>query len=234
MLNEFINDLKSSPYYNRLFVNHDIIMLCMYGSRQLDVVDSKSDYDLVAITSDLEEPSAPEEFLTYNGIKVHWYYKPISSIIDARRKTHSYFGAMQFALLKDDLILYENPAYMRAIQFLKNRKEVIGRINAYNLVNAQQALIDSVLSESTISEQNYTKFLYHLCYTSYYLLGETIDKDFLVRVKRIREFPITEQDKQQVVLRLQLLRQFVNNNRFDVDNAVAVLDGEAQTALQSM
>lgn len=141
---------------------------------------------------------------------------------------------MQFALLKDDLILYENPAYMRAIQFLKNRKEVIGRINAYNLVNAQQALIDSVLSESTISEQNYTKFLYHLCYTSYYLLGETIDKDFLVRVKRIREFPITEQDKQQVVLRLQLLRQFVNNNRFDVDNAVAVLDGEAQTALQSM
>ena len=80
MLNEFINDLKSSPYYNRLFAGHDVILISMYGSRPLDIVDNKSDYDLVVITSDFEEPVSPEEFLTYSGIKVHWYYKPLSSI----------------------------------------------------------------------------------------------------------------------------------------------------------
>lgn len=234
MLNEFINDLKSSPYYNRLFTGHDVILISMYGSRPLDVVDSKSDYDLVVITSVFEEPVSPEEFLTYNGIKVHWYYKPLSSIIDARRKTHSYFGAMQLAFMTDDIILYENPAYARVVHFLKNRKDIIGRINAYNLINAKQGLIDSVLAEGTITEHNYTKFLYHLCYTSYYLYGEVPNKDFLIEIKRIGELPVRDEYKNLAVTRLTMLQNYKALNPFDIDSAVAMLDGEAQSLIQNL
>lgn len=234
MLNEFINDLKSSPYYNRLFTGHDVILISMYGSRPLDIVDSKSDYDLVVITSDFEEPFSPEEFLTYNGIKVHWYYKPLSSIIDARRKTHSYFGAMQLAFMTDDIILYENPAYARVIRFLKNRKDIIGRINAYNLINAKQGLIDSVLAEGTITEHNYTKFLYHLCYTSYYLYGEVPNKNFLIEIKRIGELPVRDEYKNLAVTRLTMLQNYKALNPFDIDSAVAMLDGEAQSLIQNL
>ena len=234
MLNEFINDLKSSPYYNRLFTGHDVILISMYGSRPLDIVDSKSDYDLVVITSDFEEPVSPEEFLTYNGIKVHWYYKPLSSIIDARRKTHSYFGAMQLAFMTDDIILYENPAYARVVRFLKNRKDIIGRINAYNLINAKQGLIDSVLAEGTITEHNYTKFLYHLCYTSYYLYGEVPNKDFLIEIKRIGELPVRDEYKNLAVTRLTMLQNYKALNPFDIDSAVAMLDCEAQSLIQNL
>lgn len=234
MLNEFINDLKSSPYYNRLFAGHDVILISMYGSRPLDIVDSKSDYDLVVITSDFEEPVSPEEFLTYSGIKVHWYYKPLSSIIDARRKTLSYFGAMQLAFMTDDIILYENPAYARVIRFLKNRKDIIGRINAYNLINAKQGLIDSVLAEGTITEHNYTKFLYHLCYTSYYLYGEVPNKDFLIEIKRIGELPVRDEYKNLAVTRLTMLQNYKALNPFDIDSAVAMLDGEAQSLIQNL
>lgn len=234
MLNEFIKDLQSSPYYNRLFTGHDVILISMYGSRPLDIVDSKSDYDLVVITSDFEEPVSPEEFLTYNGIKVHWYYKPLSSIIDARRKTHSYFGAMQLAFMTDDIILYENPAYARVVQFLKNRKDIIGRINAYNLINAKQGLIDSVLAEGTITEHNYTKFLYHLCYTSYYLYGEVPNKNFLIEIKRIGELPVRDEYKNLAVTRLTMLQNYKALNPFDIDSAVAMLDGEAQSLIQNL
>lgn len=234
MLNEFIKDLQSSPYYNRLFTGHDVILISMYGSRPLDIVDSKSDYDLVVITSDFEEPVSPEEFLTYNGIKVHWYYKPLSSIIDARRKTHSYFGAMQLAFMTDDIILYENPAYARVIRFLKNRKDIIGRINAYNLINAKQGLIDSVLAEGTITEHNYTKFLYHLCYTSYYLYGEVPNKNFLIEIKRIGELPVRDEYKNLAVTRLTMLQNYKALNPFDIDSAVAMLDGEAQSLIQNL
>ena len=233
MLNEFIKDLQNSPYYNRLFAGQDVILISMYGSRPLDIVDSKSDYDLVVITNDFEEPVSPEEFLTYNGIKVHWYYKPISGIIDARRKTHSYFGAIQFAFISDDIILYENPAYARVIRFLKNRKDTIGRINAYNLINAKQEIIDSVLSEGTITEHNYTKFLYHLCYTSYYLYGEAPNKEFLREIKRIGDLPVRAEFIGLAVTRLAMLRNYSVSNPFDVDGAVAMLDNEVQLALQN-
>lgn len=165
---------------------------------------------------------------------MHWYYKPLSSIIDARRKTHSYFGAMQLAFMTDDIILYENPAYARVVRFLKNRKDIIGRINAYNLINAKQGLIDSVLAEGTITEHNYTKFLYHLCYTSYYLYGEVPNKDFLIEIKRIGELPVRDEYKNLAVTRLTMLQNYKALNPFDIDSAVAMLDGEAQSLIQNL
>ena len=39
MTEQFINDLKSSPYYERIFNGHDVIMIALTGSRLIDVVD---------------------------------------------------------------------------------------------------------------------------------------------------------------------------------------------------
>ena len=232
MLNEFINELKVSPFLSRILSGHNVITVCMYGSRLLNLTDNVSDYDLLAITDDSEEPSYPQEYLTYAGAKVHWYYKPLASIIDARRKTHSYFGTMQLAFLTDDEIIYENPTFANVIRFLKDRKELIGKINAFNLVNAKRELIDSVLAEGTIAEHNYTKFLYHLCYTSYYLYGEVPDREFLIEIKRIGDLPVREEYVALAVARLTMLRNYTASNPFDVDGAVALLDNEARIALQ--
>ena len=234
MLNEFIQDLKNSPFLNRILDGHNVIMVCMYGSRLLDLTDNISDYDLLVITDDNEEPSYPEEYLTYEGVKVHWYYKPLASIIDSRRKTFSYFGTMQLVFLTEDKIIYENPAFARVIKFLKDRKETIGLINAFNLVNAKRELIDSILEEGTIAEHNYTKFLYHLCYTSYYLHGEEPDREFLIEIKRICEMPVREEYIGLAVARLAMLRDFVVNSPFDVDNAIAELDSEVQMLVHNM
>lgn len=234
MLNEFINELKASPFLSRILSGHNVITVCMYGSRLLNLTDNVSDYDLLVITDDSEEPSYPQEYLTYAGAKVHWYYKPLASIIDSRRKTFSYFGTMQLAFLTDDEIVYENPTFANVIRFLKDRKELIGKINAFNLINAKQELIDSILAEGTIAEHNYTKFLYHLCYTSYYLYGEVPDREFLIEIKRIGGLPVREEYVALAVTRLVMLRDYIANNPFDVDNAVAMLDSEAQMLLQNI
>lgn len=232
MLNDFIQDIKSSPFLNRILDGHNVIMLCMYGSRLLDLTDDISDYDLLVITDDSEEPSYPQEYLTYEGVKVHWYYKPLASIIDSRRKTFSYFGTMQLAFLTDNEIIYENPSFASCIRFLKNRKETIGLINAFNLFNAKKDLVESILAEGTISEHNYTKFLYHLCYASYYLRGEEPNREFLVELKRIGEMSVDKKYVDLAVTRLAMLRDFVTNSSFDVDGAVAELDNEVQALLQ--
>lgn len=234
MLNEFKNDIKSSPFFSRILDGHNVIMVCMYGSRLLDLTDDLSDYDLLVVTDDNEEPSYPQEYLTYDGVKVHWYYKPLSSIIDSRRKTYSYFGTMQLAFLTEDEIIYKNPAFARVIQFLMDKKETIGRINAFNLINAKQDLIDSILTEGTIAEHNYTKFLYHLCYTSYYLYGEALDRDFLIEIKRICELPVREEFIGLAISRLVMLRNYIANSSFNVDNAVAELDREVQILVRDM
>lgn len=234
MLNEFIRELKESPFLSRIIDGHNVIMVCMYGSRLLDLTDTISDYDLLVITDDNEEPSYPQEYLTYEGVKVHWYYKPLASIIDSRRKTLSYFGTMQLAFLTDDEIVYENPAFANLIQFVKNNKETIGQINAINLINAKQELISSILAEGTINEHNYTKFLYHLCYTSYYLYGEVPDRDFLIEIKRICELPVRAEYISLAVARLEMLQNYIANSSFDVENAVAMLDSEVQMLLQNM
>jgi hypothetical protein len=72
MLNTFISDLKTSPYYNKLIFNDDILCLYVGGSTSANTSDENSDFDLIAITLSGDSFDASREiYLKYKGKKVH-------------------------------------------------------------------------------------------------------------------------------------------------------------------
>lgn len=66
---QFIADFKQSPYYERVFRNHNIILLFVSGSRASGIIDEKSDFDIVAITDNVTPDDDAPEYLTYKGGK---------------------------------------------------------------------------------------------------------------------------------------------------------------------
>ena len=65
----------------------------------------------------------------------------------------------------------------------------------------------------------FPKYLYHLCTSSYYLLEEEINKDFLRELKRIREQPVTEEYKQLAIKRLKLYKDYIEAHPIDFEIA---------------
>ena len=93
------------------------------------------------------------------------------------------------------------------------RKNEIALSGAKLFYASQQQLVESICEKSRIDESDYTKFLGHLCVTSYYVLNEPIDKELVLKAKRIRWQPVTEEDKQKIIQRLLLLKNWAENNK---------------------
>lgn len=225
MNGKFINDLRSCPYYERIFKGHNVIMLYLSGSRLIDVTDERSDYDLVALTSDGERIEHPNEFLTYKGVKVHCSYIPITKFVsNADGSLMSCFGLTLFSNLQNDMILYENPSYQSVINYLKNNKNAVSLVGMYGLAKFHRKLINDVVSAGEIEEKHRCKFLYHLCYASYLLLCETVNKTLLSKIKRIRWQEVEEEYKAAAVERIRLFSEFVAARPVDVGGIVESFD----------
>ena len=72
-------DFLNSPFYKNLFLNKDIIGIYVGGSRLTNVIDEKSDYDLVILTNGGKYENVNKHaFIKWcDSIKLHWYYIPI-------------------------------------------------------------------------------------------------------------------------------------------------------------
>ena len=209
MLSDFITDLKQSKYYNNILDKHDVIMLYVSGSRIIDVTDERSDYDLIAVVNESEVVES-EEFLIYNGVKVHWYYIPLSEFI-AQKGNHSLrcYGAVLFANIRDEVVVYINPAHEALSNFLITTKNIIACNGMKNFCDRQARLIQSVVEAGEVLPEHYTKILGHLCVTSMAATGERISdetRNFLREIKRIRWQPVSDEAKKWCVERLKLLK----------------------------
>lgn len=221
MTKQFIQDLKASPYYERILNGHDVIMVFLTGSRLIDMADNRSDFDLIVLTNDQEREEYVSEYLTYYSKKVHWHYVPITKLIaneDGNLLTCN--GEVEFVGLSDEKIIYANPRYANVIEFLKLNKDVIALAGAYGLVRFHDNLISRILTANEIKKENYCKFIYHLCYASYVLLAEEPDKNFLKEIKRIRWRTVSEEYKSLAVERIRLLCNYVAENPIDLANII--------------
>ena len=63
MNDEFIADLTNSKFYRMLFDGKDVVMIYIAGSRIYNVLDDRSDYDIVVITNK-DDQDYPNEYLT--------------------------------------------------------------------------------------------------------------------------------------------------------------------------
>jgi hypothetical protein len=214
-LKKFIEAFKKTSYYKELFnSSSEILAIFMLGSMSTGIIDEDSDYDIVIITLDgAYIDSSKYEHLKYMSRKVHWYYKSIKDLFDAGHNYGMrYIGMMQIRNICKDLIIYENPKYINILHRLYCLKDIIGNAGMYGLFNSKRSLVNDILTNGKILEKHYTKFLYHLCLASYYLMEEEPDKDFLRELKSIKLKPVSDEYKQLAVERLKLCKTYIETN----------------------
>lgn len=209
MNDEFIADLTNSKFYRMLFDGKDVVMIYIAGSRIYNVLDNRSDYDVVVITNK-DDQDYPDEYLTYKGKKVHWYWRNIDNFIETGNTyAMRYYGNVLFGYICEDCIIYKNEKYADKINDLLNNKRDIAINGAKLFYNAMKPLVERICEKSRIDEFDYTKYLGHLCVTSYYVLNEPIDCDVVLPAKRIRWQPVDEDTKGKIIERLRLLKDFI-------------------------
>lgn len=221
MTEQFINDLKTSLYFERILNGHDVIMICLTGSRLIDITDERSDFDLMVITNDNKREEYVTEFLTYYSKKVHWHYVPLTKLISNEDGSLlACVGEVQLIGLNNQKIIYANPQYIDAINFLKEKKDVVALVGAYGLVRFHDNLISAILNANEIKAEYHCKFIYHLCFASYVLLSETPDKSFLAEIKRIRWKTVSDEYKSLAVERIRLLYNYVTEHPLNLNSII--------------
>lgn len=223
MLSDFITDLKASKFYDLLFDGYNVVMIYVAGSNLYCATDDRSDYDLIVIV-DGEGSEYPNQYLTYDGAKVHWYWRNIDEFIESGNTyPMRYYGNVLFGYITDNNIIYRNDDYAEVIDNLITHKHQIGVNGARLFYNAMTPLINSVLDDECINKVNYTKHLGHLCVTSFFVLDEPIDKELVCNIKRIRWQPCEDCYKEQAVERLKMLRAYMESEINEVEAEIDVL-----------
>lgn len=232
MTEQFINDLKASPYFERILSGHEVIMIVLTGSRLIDITDERSDFDLLVITNDSARIDYVSEYLTYYSKKVHWHYVPVTKLISNEDGTLlSCNGEVEFVGLSEQKIVYANPRYYNVIRFLIENKDTVAQVGAYGMARFHNSLISSILSTNEIKEKDYCKFIYQLCFASYVLKSEIPDKRFLSEIKRIRWQPVSDEDKSLAVERIRLLSNYVAEHPIDVNSIICTFNESINSRL---
>lgn len=210
---ELIEELRVSPFYDELFHSErPVIMIYVSGSRILGtegVLDERSDFDLVVVTDgQLQEEQA--EYLLYKKTKVHWYFRSVEDIKGPGdpRCTLGDYGNVLFGYLTESVIIYENPQYAAMIAELKDQRREIALRGARVLYERFRGFVDGIVSAGQIEKRHYSKFIAHLCVTSFFVRGEPIDEELIRVVKRIRWQPVSDEIKARAVERLRLLKEY--------------------------
>lgn len=191
MLATFIEDLKTSPYYNKFILNKNVVCLYVGGSNSTGTFDSNSDFDLVAVTSLGHSFDASKEvYLKYKGRKVHWYYRPILNLFTFGADCVWLAGNMYFKNINPKLIIYINPKFQKLWDLLSQYFEPLSRLACYQLYYSHEQEINKVISAQNISAIATRKTWYHLCLATSYLLDEPVNITLLQDLKAICRRPI--------------------------------------------
>ena len=146
-MNTLMNDFKESEYYQRIFKNHNVVLLYISGSRLYGIIDERSDYDLVAIVDEDNPEMCPNEFIMYeDSIKIHWYYTSLKSFRDSSINGPNFniTGGIQFRNINKDFILYQNKEYESEINKLLSEKNLISKNSSKALYYRYEKLVINI------------------------------------------------------------------------------------------
>lgn len=211
----FIEAFQKTSYFSQILKDNEVIAIFVGGSRACGLADESSDYDLTVLTLGGEFFNTIEEqYLRYKGKKVvHWYIMPIFRLFDwDASNTLRFAGYNVLRFYGPETAIYENPRYANLIQVFYKMQKTISDIGLYFFYYSNKNTIDDILAKDVVSAQYYSKKLYYLCLSSYLLLDEEIDKEFLIRVKRFRRQKLTEEDKNHIIERLQKLKDYIESS----------------------
>lgn len=223
-MKDFINAFKKTSYYQNLIDTYEVLGIFLLGSMSTGIIDERSDYDIMVVTlHDSFEDSSRYEHLMYKGKKVHWYRNSIKDSYNPIHNSLKVLCPIQLRNLCEDLVIYENPKYLDKLQIIYKMKNELSNLGVYRLFEIRKDYVEEILRAGKILEEHHSKYLYHLCLASYYLLDEEPDKDFLRILKRIRWQPVPDDYKQLAVERLKIYKNYIEQNPLDVEKELEKL-----------
>ena len=196
------------------------IMIYITGSTLTGCTDSDSDYDLCILLD--EKPKEWSNYVrplkyfavyTPENRKCQWIYNSISDIQEVSLFPQDNIGWAQFKYIDDTFILYKNPKYLKLINNIVNQRKLIS-INSIFLFLQSCCKRFHLSSLNEIDERHFSdiaNLAYHFVWASGELTeygGKAVSADFLVKLKRTNYCNLTEHEKQQVFLALQVVQKF--------------------------
>ena len=233
-MNNFISKFKQTSYYQKMFeTKEEILLIYVGGSRCFGTTNEYSDYDINIITLDGGFTNIhPIYYLMYNDKKVHWFYRSISSYFDSKCDSlWLYTGILTLRGISDDVILYKNPdpKYQAILEKLyKISADLLVPIS-YNIFEHQKEYIQQIIDAGDILPEHYRKALYFLCLTSFCMLKEPLDVDFLKAINNSRRINyISEKHKQRIINRLVHCTNHMKEFPIDIVNELKKLYQQLQ------
>lgn len=216
MINQFIADFKNSHTYSELITDENVLCIYIAGSNCTGLNDEHSDYDLVVLTLEGDFIDVSQTlYLTYKGKKVHWYYFPLKGFFDMSYEGLTLLCPIQLRKFSENLVIYQNLKYLNLLEKLLMKKNEISTLAIYRLFETYKNKIDKILTQNEILFSDYSKFIYHLCFGTYYLLNEDPNIEFLKDLKWILRRQIKDETKSQAIKYLKLGVDYIN--KFPVD-----------------
>lgn len=210
MRNQLIKELKETSYWN--LINKESTEIAYFGGSELiGFKDERSDFDIICITKSEPKKTEYDEFLVWNGRKVHFVYFDFNRFFDENTKGMGLLTLTQLQALKDNntVFLNNNPTKLK---FLLDNADNFLKIGYERLANNLSVLINKVVENNCIKKINKTKYLYHLVYAKRKFNNEPIEEEYLKQLKRIRWQPIEDKYTKECIKDLREIKAYVELN----------------------
>lgn len=205
---EFKEAFLTCPFWDEVFKEMGVMAIFLLGSQVTGVTDERSDYDLTIVCTNAP-PKRDKRFLLFRGHKIHWYTYSYGQFVQTKvgHPLLSYMNVL-FGFLTDECVIYINEEYREQMEKLISLKAQIALKGAKLFYKTQREFVQSLLEQGEIKEQDFTKFLGHLCVTKAFVFPEPLDNEKILKAKRIRWQPTSVEDRKWILQQLKLLEEW--------------------------
>ena len=219
----------SCPFINYIFQGQQVLFIIVAGSRLVNLTDEFSDFDLIVFTKQYYKPKI-EYRLSYDGKVIHWYYRTFTELLEL---THplELCGLYQFQYLKANSYLYlDDHAKSLWEIFYKNRFIIsqFGFESSYfalctpcqlflTTIENYKNNLTEVLANNSLAGLP-LKFYHKILHMYYNVFNIDYNKDFILKVKRMRYTPLSNDDMQHLIKDIQAYLDAMSNYKFNINN----------------
>lgn len=207
-IKNFIQDFKSTSYYEYIYKKPGVIMSYVAGSRLNNAASLLSDFDIIIITADNAKIEDTGIRFKYKDIyTVHFYYHTVSSFLaNTYTMADNLYGLMQMHNLDRSLLIYENLEYSSFIDRFFEKKLVVSKLAMLKYIKSFDRILADVYDTHTLATKYYHKYLYHLCKCYYVIARLEQDTALLLQAKYSAHEGLSEENIEKIIKILQTLK----------------------------
>lgn len=218
LCNKLISELKNTNYWQLLF-KEEAELIFFGGSTLCNTRDDFSDFDIDCITStkNILNKNKYNEYLEWNGKKIHMYYHSLYEInsklfygIDLNFMINLYLLCERIKNKDYSMIIYCSND--KLIKLLINRSEEFLNFGFKELVKANLYKIELISSGKNFIK---SKWLYYLIYAKKLFFKEELDMQFLKQIKRIEWQPVKQKYLDMCVQDIKEIKDWYEKEKVD-------------------